>query len=480
MNTTRRGFTLIELLISMTITLVAVGAAMAVLSAQNISFSRQSGQGAAVAQSELALDTLERAIRLAGTGIDPQFAFDFDFYGCALPGGTLNAGMTESAGCGTFQRDAVAAPDELVVAYRDPGYSTTATPVPYIGCPAKATGFIGKAWGVRLATPTSVTLAMKPGDTIYRGQILQIVCDDAKTYLYATVNNSKVAQPSTGTTCNDVTLTVYGTIANDPFNQPSTLNATCFSNGNARAFAVRRQRFFIHRDLTDAIPHPYLMLDQGLDLNDDGLLTDADLLPVAADIEDLQVAYGLEQAGIRSLATPPNGWVEGTYVVDGNDKNGVWGDDPTKTTPEQLSEPLTAGNPATAQFAAANSAHGFGPGLNCVGSASTKFYQYPCLLDTLPVEDSQASTIHGYRWIAWPGNIATVQVGVIARAPIADPPDTTAADQNVIPALFNRPAQGPATFAAFYNAMSPLGHKRVTAITSVRPVNMAVRNLYWN
>jgi type II secretory pathway pseudopilin PulG len=470
-----RGFTLLEILISASITLVAVAAAMGVLTTQNRTFTRQNDQGQAVAQSELATDAIERAIRLAGTGIDPQMAFDFDSYRCVLPGGGLN--MTESTNCSNGVRDAVDAADELVVSYRDPAYVTNGTPG-YTGCPTTWTGFIGRIWGVRSATASSVTLAMKPGDTIYRGQALQIACDDGITYLYATVSSGKTSVAASGSACTDKTLNLYAA-QNEPFNRPANLAAACFNSGTARAYAVKRQRFFIHRETTGPIPHGYLMLDQGLDLDDDGQLTDLDLLPIAADIEDLQVAYALDQVGILGLATAPTGWVKSTYVKD-SDANGIWGDDPAKGSAEQLSSPLNAGNPATAQFDAANSALGYGTGQKCTNSAATAFYQYPCILGTLPVEDSKSNSIHAYRWISWPGNISSVQVGLVARAPVQQATAEQTNEEQVIPALLNRPAQGPSTYATFYNAMNPSGHKRVTVRTTVRPVNMAIQSLFWN
>ena len=473
-----RGVTLIEILIAAAITLIAVAAAMGVLSVQNLNFSKSSGQGQAIAQSEMAFDALERAVRMAGTGIDPQMAFDFDSYKCVLPGAALTE-MTESANCNAGVRDSVSAPDELIVTYRDPAYSVNATPG-WTGCPATPNnGLIGRVWGVTAASAAtpSVTLAMKPGDTLFRGQVLQVVCDDALTYVFVTASSGRSTVASTATACSSTTVNLYAAQTNDPYNRPSNLSAACFSNGNARAYAVRRQRFFIHRDLTQTIPHPYLMLDQGLDLNDDTHLDDLDLLPVAADIEDLQIAYALDQVGIMTLTTPPTGWIKTTYVTDSN-ANGVWGDDPGNTTAEQLSYPLTAGNPATAQFTAANSALGYGTGQKCTGSAGTSFYQYPCLLGTLPVEDSTANSIHAYRWTAWPGNIAGVQVGLVARAPVQQLTGATTEEQT-IPAVLNRPAQA-GTYTTFYQALNPSGHKRVTVLTTVRPVNIALQSLFWN
>jgi prepilin-type N-terminal cleavage/methylation domain-containing protein len=297
MSTRRpRGFTLIELLMSMTIMMVAVAAAFGVMINQNAMLKKQAGLSSAISQSELAFDAIERSLRLAGTGIDPQFAFDFDFYRCALPG--VASSMTESANCQTASpspplRDSVTQPDELVVMYRDPSHSIWVPSPPgdtRAGCatPSSAGAFAGKIWAVTGATTGSVTLLLKPGDTIYRGQVLQIACDDGTTYTYATVNQNRTSQA--GTTCSTATLSLYGTQANDPFNQPGFLGAACFSSGTARAFAIRRQRYFIYRDLNATPPRPYLMLDQGLDLDDSGTLNDGDLLPIASDIEDLQIA----------------------------------------------------------------------------------------------------------------------------------------------------------------------------------------------
>jgi hypothetical protein len=297
------------------------------------------------------------------------------------------------------------------------------------------------------------------------------------------VDNNKQTVASTATDCTDVTLNLYGTQADDPYNQPANLAAACFSNatGRQRAYAVKRQRFFIHRELTGPMPRPYLMLDQGLDLNNDTVLDDLDLLPIAADIEDLQIAYVLEQAGIMALPTAPSGWVKATYVKDSTNANGVWGD--SVGNREQLSSPLSAGNPATAQFNAANSALGYGTGQKCTTTAGTAFYQYPCILGTLPVEDSVGNSIHAYRWTSWPGNIASVQLGIIARAAAQSPPDARSTEEVTLPALLNRGLQdgtAASPYSAFYTGINPAGHKRITVLTTVRPANMALQTLFWN
>jgi prepilin-type N-terminal cleavage/methylation domain-containing protein len=478
-----RGFTVLELLVSLAIGVLAISVGLSMLLQQNASLQKASGAGNAMNQNQLSADAIAGAIRLAGTGIDASMAFDFDFYDCTLPGTSLS--MTESQNCNQRRRDAVDAPDELVVAYRDMNYSTNWTqPVSLpgdtrTGCTAGDIGFfVGKVWGVTSATATSATLVLKPGDTLYRGQVLQLGCSDGITYTYATISSGRTSVPSTATSCVSTTVNFYSTVTNNPFHQPGYLSGACFSNGSARAYAVKRQRFFIHRTTGATIVHPYLMLDQGLDLDDDGLLTDADLLPIASDIEDLQVAYGMDQVGVMSLATPPTGWATNTYVTDSN-RNGVWGDD--LTIREQLSEPLVSGNPATAQFNSANlTIPGAGTGLRCTTFASSGLYQYPCLWGITPVEASQTNTIHAYRWTAWPGNIASVKIGIVARSAVASAGVEATTDTFNIPALLNRPQLNRGSYPAFYAATNPDGFKRVVILSNVRPVNMSTVALFWN
>lgn len=482
-----RGFTLVEILVSMTIALVAVGAALTILSAQNAAFGRQSGLGTANSQAQVAMDALERAVRLAGTGLDPQMGFDFDFYKCAMPGSAVT--MTESAGCSIAARDARDRADDIVVSYRDPGYSV-ANPTADArgGCSAANAGtYLGKVWGVVSATATTVQLVLKPGDTIFKGQVLQIACQDGLTYTYATVKTKK--QSVSGGSCSNVTLTLFPDIARDLFNQPALLSTSCFSAGTARAFAVRRNRFFLHR--VTGIPNPgvYLMLDQGLDLNDDGEIDDLDLQPIASDIQDIQFAYGTEQPGIRTLTTAPVGWSAPTYMTDSN-TNGVWGDDPAATTGEQLTALVYAGAPttlsngirvadATTQFGAANTALFAGVGQKCSSSTANPNLQYPCVLGSNPVENSTANNIFAYRWPAWTGNISEVLIGVVGRAPVADSQDV-ATDQTRLEPLLNRPLQKAGSYAAWYSATLPAGRKTATLLTGVRPVNLAVNRMFWN
>jgi prepilin-type N-terminal cleavage/methylation domain-containing protein len=472
--TRSRGFTLLEMMVSMTISLIALAAGMSVLIVQAGTMKQQAGLGSAVAQSELGLDYMERAVRLAGTGIDPQFGFDFDFYRCALPG--LGAAMNESANCAAATRDSITAADELVIAYRDPGFSLAAVPDTRAGCTAaNAATYAGKVWGVTAASNASVTLLLKPGDVLYRGQVLQLACSNGATYTYATVSQGRTGLA--GTTCAATTLSLYGSVANDPFNQSGFLAAGCFSDGTARAYAVRRNRFFVYRDVASTPPRPYLMLDQGLDLDDSGALDDADLLPIASDIEDLQVAYATEQPGILALAAQPTGWTAANFVKDTN-ADGVWGNDPGRV--EQLTELATvAGTVPNQGFASATATLQGGTPYLCSSYATIGFFNYPCLYGVPPVESSSTNNIHAYRWVAWSGGITQVLLGMVARSPGQDAAEVTRSENGTIPALFNRTA-ATAPFPAWYAAIAPAGHRRVVMTTSIHPTNMAALVPYWN
>lgn len=480
-----RGFTLIELMIASVIALVAVGGALAMLRTQNAVFHREVSLSSAVTQGELALDGVQRATSLAGTGIDPQMAFDFDHYNCALPGAaapsnctTPTTCMQESANCAARNRDSNTGADELVLAYRDPAFATSAPPTAATGC-TKSTTFVGKVWAVTAATASGVTLVLKPGDELYRGQVLQLVCDDGATYAYATISSPHMTVASTATACSVTPVALYATVVGDPYNQASALAASCFSTGNARAYAVRRQRFFVYRDLSPSTLVPYLMLDQGLDLNDNGALDDGDLQPIASDIEDFQVAYATEQPGILSLNPAPTGWTTAAFVVDSN-QNGVWGDDPGAAGPEELSDDQTNNAVTKAQLAAANVALG-GKSYACTAYSTLAAYNYPCLFGTTPVDNVVGSTIHAYRWMAWPGNVSLVGVGFVVREHVRDA--APLADAASIPPMFNRAglaANSVAASAAWYAALRPAGHKRFVVTTGIRPSNIALSSPYWN
>lgn len=472
-KTRASGFTLIELMMSSVLMVLTIAAALTVAITYGQLMNRQARTGESSMQAQAAMHTLEYALRQAGSGIDPWMAFDFDYYKCALPGAA--AAMTDSANCATAKRDANDGPDDLVIAYRDPAYAVTAPSDVRTSCAAAGNGtYLGHVWGVSAASGNSITLELKPGDTIYRGQVLLVACADGLTYTYVTVSNAKQSVASTATACSATALSVYtNAAAADPFNQPAALATACFSTGGAnaaRAFAVKRQHYFLRKGTNGVVVTPYLVLDEGLDLNDDGALNDQDVSVVASDIEDLQLTYATAQPGIMALATAPTGWVQATFALD-SDADGIWGE---AAAAEQLTaDAATGGTTAQQTFAAATTAIG-GTQYSCTGQAAITRYQYPCIYGTTPVEDAAGSVVHAYRWTAWTGNISVVSLALSARSAMRDE-QLNAPVNAVVPALFNRPA----TATGWYASTRPAQRRRMTMVTSVRPADMSVSRPSW-
>ena len=119
-----------------------------------------------------------------------------------------------------------------------------------------------------------------------------------------------------------------------PYNDTGSLRA-CHGQPGAALFLVDRSRFFV-QTLNGT---PWLMLDTGRDLDGDGILPPADqddLIPVAKNVLDLQVAYALDPcAGVAS----------------GPDSDGDWIIGNAKATRE---EPLLNTNPAAPTYGTAS------------------------------------------------------------------------------------------------------------------------------
>lgn len=290
-----RGFTLPEVLIGASISLAAISAVTAVFISQNRAFlaldlSREASESARDAFLEL-----EPALRRAGYGIDPRYAFDFAYYWCP------------ASPC----RDSTSAPDHLVFYARNPNYllvnSGSANP-DGTTCATSGGCTFGNAFHLTNSAPTAAgaTLNLPAGVALQRGRILLFACANPQTTTMATV-----AAAARGPGAVSVSF-VSGT---DPYRK-ADFSDPCFSSGytTALAFLVDRYHYFVQ----SYGGVPWLVLDQGLDLNGDGTTPDAgdanDLVPVAQGIEDLQVSYVLNvnapavaQGGAAPAAPPGNG-----------------------------------------------------------------------------------------------------------------------------------------------------------------------------
>ena len=240
MSTTRaRGFSLIELLIGLLVSSIILIAVGAVFVAVGNRFQAEGAIMESVESGRAAITYIERTTRQAGYGIDPKAVFDLGTVG--LPGTTKD----NFAGTGFTT-------DDLAFRYRDPV-------------------FVRRG---KLQTG-SLTLTAAFGVALRVNQPIIIGCAGAISYY---VGRLQTAVAATATT---VTLLDYGA----PF---STTPPFCAATtGAAYVMLLNEVRLRI-------IPlggRPYLVAFH----NFEAIAGNSDFDPIAADVEDFQVAYVLNR-----------------------------------------------------------------------------------------------------------------------------------------------------------------------------------------
>lgn len=296
------GFTLVELLISSTITIMAIALALSMFSGQQSALRRQDLMRGNAEAARDALLEMESALRRAGYGIDPRYAFDFGSYRCASPGQC---------------RDRIDGPDELVFVSRDPNYRWTSA----AGGRGRMFNLVSHASGAFVLEESSAGTAPK---ILHKGRVLLAFCNDGSEMSMQTV--SATTEVNEG---GSVTLVpLLSPVADDPYRDPNIDTAACFHSGTALIFLVDRHRYAIQ--VFDGVS--YLVLDTGLDLDDDGSTPaegdDDDLLPVTAGVDDLQVAYLLDSSPGFTAPDSDANWIVGDTAGVGEEM------DPTAAAPD--------------------------------------------------------------------------------------------------------------------------------------------------
>jgi type IV pilus assembly protein PilW len=281
------GFSLVELIIAMAVSLLVIAGAMALLVSQQRIFQVSSADRALQETGRIALEELTSNLRMAGYGIDPDYAFDFGPQPTtrqdrAPATADLSAAST-FAGCTAIScRDSISGSDEIVFRYRNPSFVRSLAVAPTGG--------------------TSITIAGPLRTPLFQGQILQVMCFAGDMlWAYVTVGETKAV-----TDADTVTITLAAGngdvfpfqnayLANGCFGAvaPRNANQVTFAAA-AKVYKVDQFRYFVTRydgsgavvaDITSTA-RPYLMLDQGL-LNGGNPILNV----VAPDVEDLQFAY---------------------------------------------------------------------------------------------------------------------------------------------------------------------------------------------
>lgn len=361
------GMTLIELMIALAISAIVLASLFGVVQSQQTAYFQGHLQRAAQGSARAALSYVESRLSLAGYGMDAPLAFDFQYYGFADP-------MTcppLAAGC---PRDSVTGNDELVFYARNSRY----------WLPEDRAGIVdprGNAWRVVGVGAGSLTVNARADDLFEKGRILQVMCKDGAKYAYMTV--SQTVGPLLADTPGLAIPLVAAVNANPFRRQDAAVADTCFSSGAARAFLIDRYRFHVRPVRVGAGVQPYLVLDTGLDRNNDGP-DEAEEIVVAEGIESFQVGYVM-----TNMVLAPRGTIPGTAIAMAPGWPGA-----------------TAGTGLTTLSF---------PGLVPPGQweyQPTSFFRYA--VGPIPTISDERLTDHQ-------GNIRAVRIAIVARGPEPEP-----------------------------------------------------------
>jgi type IV pilus assembly protein PilW len=398
-----RGLTLIELVVAMGVAALVIAGVVGAGIAQQRAYHGTRRMREAQSSARSALLFVEEKLRLAGFGMDPALAFDFSVYAPAAA-----VCPAEASPCA---RDATDANDELVFYARNPKYWV---PNNLTGSP------VGHAWKIVSVASNSVKIQARPGDAFHVGQVLVAVCPGGRYYAYMTVG----AKAATST-AKELTVTLADADVTNPFRRqdlaagtasdpPTYLDATasgyptttvpsaCFGAGEARLFQIDRYRFHVRPVELGTGPggkkryDPYLVLDTGVDLNDDGAIDDRDEQVIAEGVEIMQVAYTMASPTLPSatIGTASGKVIKLAAGLPGSTTTA----NEITTTPARATLPLTfAGAPLLTQ---ADNPY-----------AATSWYSY-ALFPPLP-PSSPRLTDHQ-------ANIRSVRIGLVVRSPTPD------------------------------------------------------------
>ncbi len=322
----RHGFTLVEMLISLAVTSIVLVGVIAAANAQQRAYYGGQKVRAAQNTARAALLYLEQKLPLAGFGMDPALALDLGDLGT-----WYTSGPCPSTPC---KRDSTSTSDELVFYARNPAYWVH--PTDSSRAPA------GNAWRFTEITGTSVKILARANDVFRKGQILQAVCPGDGRYAYFTV---KTRTPATGTVTTDgaVDVQLENAITTNPSSPflrqdvatSASMGDKCFkptteADAVGRLFRIDRYRFHVRPVSQGGDTYdPYLVLDQGVDWNDDGVVDAKDEILVADGIEILQVGYVFADATNQTAGTTAGTQIN--WVTANDDKSSAAANDVPNT-----------------------------------------------------------------------------------------------------------------------------------------------------
>jgi type IV pilus assembly protein PilW len=238
------GSTLIEIMAALVILAIAMTAVFATFTTQQQSFTSQSRVAEMQQNLRLAVDYMSRDLRMAGYGMPDNVT---------IPSAANQAGITTIRSL--FAADNTTGPDQIYVLYL---YDMDANQPPAVNT-------------VAMPSAGPVTVDNAAGFLAAGGELV-LVTDRVSADLYQTTSATATVLNFGGDYAGAWHTKIYGT--------------------NSQVAKARFVRYFI--DSTTDPAHPRLMVDRNI--------TTQSPQPVADDIEDLQLAYGLDADG--DISTP--------------------------------------------------------------------------------------------------------------------------------------------------------------------------------
>lgn len=278
------GFTLAEVLVSLVISSIVLLAVGAVFIGVQNSYERLSRSQSAIDGNRTAIAYIERQVRMAGYGIDPALAFDFTSPLNPTSNPRDNGAIDEAATTPTVPAPAPST-DDLTIRYRDPNWVRR--------------GKVNTA-GTSLELETSTT---NWGVGLRAGRRLLVTCPSGGGYGVYTLTST-------------ITPTTQGAqavtrVAAAPF--PTASQSPCLEQTGALLpyVSVLQERRIRVRNVGG---RPFLVAYDRLDQQGD-----SDFDPLAADVEDFQVAFVMNVQPSNSNVTivnPATGtnWILGDGV----------------------------------------------------------------------------------------------------------------------------------------------------------------------
>lgn len=253
------GFTLIEIMVALAILAIAMTAVFATFSSQQLSYTNQNRVAEMQQNLRLAADMLVRDIRLAGYGLPVTTGTSAD--NVALPAAGNPHGISTMRAI--FPVDNTTGPDQFYVLYL---YDMDTNQPP-----AELTS--------NMSATTSVTVDNTAGFAAGGGELV-LVTDRVTADLFQTTSGG------TATTLNFGSAVAYNDIALHTYDNVTRLYQVGSTPGSPPTVAAKARfvRYFI--DNVADPNHPTLMVDR--------LIAGQAPQPVADDIEDMQLSFGLD------------------------------------------------------------------------------------------------------------------------------------------------------------------------------------------